>query len=91
MAYVFELVRWVPAWAWPATVSAAAYAALVVMWRKDARRASAWELAARSANADARIWRSVAERAEAALVRQGSVSVFDKRTVVAPHFHSPRG
>jgi hypothetical protein len=68
-------------WVWSAIVCVCAHAALLTMLYRATRRAYRWELAAKVADADARIWQSVAERGES--------NVFSKRTIVAPQYHAP--
>lgn len=74
-----------PTWVWLAAVSVLAEFGVLAMWFHEYRRALRWENAARVAEHDARLWRSIAER------EYGSAHVHSKRTVVAPQYHSPRG
>jgi hypothetical protein len=82
MGHVFEWVRSVPAWVWPTIVGVALQGGLLAMLYREARRGDRWKFAARAAAADARAWRAVAEHAGA--------SVYGKKTVVAPQYHSPK-
>lgn len=79
MAYVLS----VPLWVWVAVMFAALEAATLILWSDDRKRMADARSEVRRAQANARLWRLLAEG-------RGSGAFNGKRTRVAPAYHAPR-
>lgn len=73
----------VPGWVWLALVCVLAEAGILTFALREHARAEAWRRVAGKAVAQARFWKAIGD--------SRATSIHTKRTIVAPHFHAPRG